>query len=196
MPSGPREFFPAAICALIMSCISVASCGNIMVVKGTVTPDSTLSSAAGWAVAIYSYREPPQEMPYLPPTGYKISESTCDAEGRYELQLNVDDLLARGITKIVVFAHPNPSGGLGWQVLEVKEGTYTVNLMASNLPALPSTIASTLTSTSSASSTSSKSTGAVPQMAIPGFQLETILIGLVVAIFILPFNRRKIRRLA
>jgi hypothetical protein len=153
-----------------------------MVVMGIVTPDSTLSSTAGWTVTIYSYREPPQELSYLPPTGYEITESTCDTQGKYKIQLNVGDLLTRGITRIVVFAHPNPSGGPGWQVLEVREGTYVVNLVASSLPALPS-------ATTSASTVSQKPTSAAPNTAIPGFQLEAILIGLAVAIFVLSFSR-------
>ena len=118
-----------------------------MVIRGRVSPDSTLSSAAGWRVVVYSHREPPLDMPHLPPIGDEIAVVTCDEEGRYEFQLNVDDLSLRGISKIVVFAHANPSGGPGWRILEVKEGSYTVDLLASTLPVLPGTT-ETRTSTS------------------------------------------------
>lgn len=165
--------------------------GDVLIVEGVVRPDSTLSSSAGWKVKLYSYQEPPQEMSYLPPLGHEIGESLCDAEGRYAFQLSVGDLLAKGITKIVVFAHPNPSGGAGWQVLEVREGTHVVNLTASNLPALPSNTTSTQNIASSASSISSKSTDATQQTAIPGFVAESILCGLIAGISMLAFRRSR-----
>lgn len=165
-----------------MTWLSAASGAKVMVVKGTVRPDSTLSSTAGWPVTVYSYQEPPPEMPHLPPTGHKISETTCDTQGRYEFQLNVDDLLAQRMTRIVVFAHPNPSGGLGWKALEIKEGVYEVNLMASNLPALPSVTTSTVSIPLSTSSTSAQST-------IPSFPIEVIVLGLMMAAFMLAINR-------
>jgi len=149
-----------------------------MVIRGTVSPDSTLSSTAGWKVVVYSHKEAPLEMPHLPPIGDEIAEVTCDEEGRYEFQLSISDLSSRGIAKVVVFAHPNPSGGPGWRILEVKAGSYTVDLLASSLPALPGT----METQTSASVTSDM--GGIGAVSAPGFAvlLAGGLLGAVLAL--------------
>jgi hypothetical protein len=154
-----------------------------MVVKGTVAPDSTLRTTVGWNVTIYSYKEPPVQMTYLPPVDKMINRTMCDSEGRFEFRLNVEDLAGRGISRIVVFAHPNPSEGFGWQVLDVKEGTYAVSLTASSLPPLPSAPPT--------ASSASQSVNRSPQINIPGFPAVAILLGLAAALLVTYDRYRK-----
>jgi len=116
----------------------VSSLGNVMIVEGAVSPDSTNPKIAGWIVCICAYQSPPEHMPHVPPTGSKLAETKCSDDGEYRISLSVSELLAKGITRVVVYAHPNPNEGHGWRILEVRAGTFRVDLKASSMPPLPS----------------------------------------------------------
>jgi hypothetical protein len=121
----------------VLYCVWESS-DKLMVIEGFVYPDSTNPNVGGWVVSVYKHQPPPQEMPHLPPISTRIAETRCDDEGKYRITLSVSDLMFRGVSRIVVHAHSNPKEGHGWRVLEVKAGTFVVDLTASSAPPLPS----------------------------------------------------------
>lgn len=116
----------------------VVLCNSYMYIVGTLNSDGTISDLAGYTIYVYAYQPPPEIFSYLPPVGTTILSVITSERGYFNITVDVDDI--SNITdRIVVLASPNPAKGIGWSVLEVKSGTYTLNLTASSLPILPKT---------------------------------------------------------
>jgi hypothetical protein len=108
-----------------------------MIIVGKVVTDGTVPDIGGWSVFVYEYLKPPAELFQVAPIGEQIAGVACDAQGRFEVELGVQELASRNVTKVVVFASANPANGTGWEILEVVPGTFEVDLTASSLPPLP-----------------------------------------------------------
>jgi hypothetical protein len=118
-------------------CSSMARPGSDMVISGTVVSDGTVSELEGWPIIVYEYLRPPSQLQHVVPIGRELTRTACDPNGRYEVRLNVQELMSRNISRVVVYASPNPVSGTGWRILDLLEGAFTVDLAASQLPPLP-----------------------------------------------------------
>jgi hypothetical protein len=87
-----------------------------MTVHGSVTDYSSGELLEGVEVSVFTYKQP--SLAHLPPLGQKITNTSTDNPGRYELRIPRD---YKG-KKVVVFCHDAQEG---WQIINVSDTTDT-----------------------------------------------------------------------
>jgi hypothetical protein len=97
------------MCLVMVGCIQPE-----MTIHGTVTGYSSGELLEGVEVSVYTYKQP--SLDYLPPLGQRITNTSTDNRGKYELRIPGD------YKKVVVFCHDAQEV---WQVINVSETTDT-----------------------------------------------------------------------
>ncbi len=109
------------LCTSLVIAMAMAGCiQQEITISGTVTDYSSGEPLKGIEVVAYTYQQPPLE--YLPPLGEKITKTSSDEEGRYELHVPAD----YKNKKIVVFCHDAIEG---WKVINIIEPTGGIDLV-------------------------------------------------------------------
>ena len=91
-----------------------------MTINGTVTNHSSGELLKGIEVSIYTYQQ--SSLEYLPPLGDKITNTSSDEQGKYELRVPAD----YKNKKVVVFCHDAPEG---WEVISMGEVKEKIDLV-------------------------------------------------------------------